>query len=410
MPRRVCLFTDSREPSGLGEHMLALAAELAGDWDVAIVCPPTRAGLSLLARAREVGLLAQPLDVRDTSSEGDLVAWLRARPVDVFHAHAGIGWEGHHGICAARAAGVPVVARTEHLPNLLTDPRERADHARVVELVDRVICVSEGVRASFAGSGIPASKLSAIPNGIRPRRPRPDRLGLRRQLGLHPSARIALTVGRLVEQKGFDLLLRAAPRIVAEQPDSVLAWIGVGPLEDQLRAAVGALGLEGRVRFLGRRRDVPALLAASDVLVLPSRFEGLPLAALEAMAAGLPVVGTRVCGTSEVVVDGETGRLVEPGDAVGLAEAVVSALGDPERAARWGQAGRRRAARLFGASRMAARTAAVYDEELRAPSLVDAEAEAAVASAGAGSRSIAWRSPAALPRRATRSGGAGAAR
>ncbi len=389
MRRRVCLFTDSREPSGLGEHMLTLAAELMGRWDVAIVCPPTRSGRSLLARAREAGLRAQPLEVRDMPSQADLVAWLQTRPVDIFHCHAGIGWEGHHGLYAARAAGVPVVVRTEHLPNLLTDPRQQADHARAVDLVDGVICVSDGVRASYARSGIPERKLRAISNGIRPRRPRPDRLGLRRQLGLHPSARIALTVGRLVEQKGYDLLLRAAPRIVAEQHEAILAWVGVGPLEGELRAAVGALGLEGRVRFLGRRRDVPAILAASDVLVLPSRFEGLPLVALEAMAAGVPVVGTRVCGTSEVVVDGETGRLVEPGDAGALAVAVLAVMRDPERATRWGEAGRQRAARLFGAARMAARTAALYDELLRASVPDDAEAAAAPASTGAGRRSIA---------------------
>src|SRR5215212_8431071 len=141
--RRVCLFTDSREPSGLGEHMLALAAGLVPEWDVSVACPPTRAGLSLLARARAAGLVAHALNVRDTPSEADLVAWLRARPVDVFHCHAGVGWEGHHGIYAARAARVPVVVRTEHLPNVLTEASQQADHARVVDFADRVICVSE---------------------------------------------------------------------------------------------------------------------------------------------------------------------------------------------------------------------------------------------------------------------------
>ena len=388
MRRRVCLFTDSQEPSGLGEHMLALATALARVWDVAVVCPPTRAGLSLLARGREAGLVAQALNVRNTASEADLVAWLQARPVDVFHCHAGVGWEGHHGIYAARAAGVPVVVRTEHLPNVLTQPSQRADHARVVDLVDLVVCVSDGVRASFVSAGIPERKLRAIPNGIRPRCLRPDRLGLRRQLGLRPSARIVLTVGRLVEQKGYDVLLRAAPRIAAEYPEAVLAWVGVGPLEHELRAVVEGLGLEARVRLLGRRRDVPAILAASDVLVLPSRFEGLPIVALEAMAAGVPVVGTRVCGTAEVVVDGQTGRLVDPDDPDALADAVLAVLGDPGLAARWGRAGRQRVVARFGVSRMAAETAGLYDELLDAAEVVQVRDDAVRASGG-GARSIA---------------------
>ena len=128
---------------------------------------------------------------------------------------------------------------------------------------------------------------------------------------------------------------------------------------------VEGMGLAGRVLFLGQRDDVPELMAGSDLLALPSLFEGLPLSALEAMAAGLPVVGTRVCGTSEAVLDGVTGRLVEPGDPEALAEAIVEVLQAPGLAARMGAAGRLRVEREFGAARMACETAAIY-EELRA--------------------------------------------
>ena len=383
MRRRVCMFTDSHEPSGLGEHLLTLATELSAAWDVSVVCPPTRAGLSFLARARTLDLSTLPLDVSDTASEDDLVEWLRARAIDVFHCHAGVAWEGHHGIYAARSAGVPIVVRTEHLPNVVTDPGQRSDHARIVELADRVICVSEGVRASFPSFGVAQRKVRAILNGIRPRRVRANRLALRRELGLSSSSRIALTVGRMTEQKGYDRLVRAAPSIVSGAPDIVLVWVGSGPLEAELRAVVREADLEARVRFLGRRRDVPALLAASDLLVLPSRFEGLPLVVLEAMAAGLPVVGTRACGIVEAVVDGETGRLVDGSDIDALADAVLDTVRDPARAERWGQAGRTRVARKFGAARMARETAALYKELLGDAELAASRAEdTAVAGGG----------------------------
>ena len=118
--------------------------------------------------------------------------------------------------------------------------------------------------------------------------------------------------------------------------------------------------------MLGRREDVGALLAGANVLAMPSWFEGLPIVVLEAMSLGVPVVGTRVCGLTEVVVDGETGRLVPPGDAPALARALDEVLSSPDLAARWGDAGRRRQREHFGAERMVAETAAVYDEVLSA--------------------------------------------
>jgi glycosyltransferase involved in cell wall biosynthesis len=123
-------------------------------------------------------------------------------------------------------------------------------------------------------------------------------------------------------------------------------------------------GLESVVRFLGQRDDVPALLAASDLVVLPSLFEGLPLIILEAMAAGRPVVATRTSGTDEAVLDGKTGRLVPSGNPQALAAGVVEALSSPELAVRWGAAGRERWRREFTAVRMVRQTAAIYENLL----------------------------------------------
>ena len=366
MTPHLCLFTDSLEPSGMGQHMLTLAGELRASYRISCVCPPTVAGRRFLEGAAALGCETLALMVRDGGpSWRQLCDWLRTRETAIFHGHAGIGWEGHDGIYAARAAEVPVVVRTEHLPYLLTAHEQQASHRRLVEQLDQLICVSEAARDSFLAVGIPEQRVRAVRNGIRPPPQVDNGRAIRRGLGFPAAARLVLTVGRFTAQKGHQTLVEALPAVLHVAPDTHLLWVGVGPLEDDLRARIRACGLSDRVHFLGQRSDVPALMAAADLFVLPSFFEGLPLVVLEAMAAGLPVVGTRVCGLAEAIVDGMTGRLVEAGDAVALAAAIAEALGEPSLAARWGAAGKRLVAREFGASRMAAETAAIYHEVLR---------------------------------------------
>ena len=145
------------------------------------------------------------------------------------------------------------------------------------------------------------------------------------------------------------------------QPETHFVLVGEGQLKDELRARVRGLGLQSQVHFTGHRDDVPELMTAADLFVLPSLFEGLPLVILEAMAAGLPVIGTRVCGISEAVIDEITGRLVKSGDARALAAAVSEALEQPDLAARWGKAGRNLFEQEFTAARMARETFAVYE-------------------------------------------------
>ena len=384
MRLHLCLFTDSRAPSGMGEHMLALARALRADYHLSLVCPAGPAGRRLLARARDLGVETLGLDPRGGHHEWKrLHDWLRRRPATIFHGHAGIGWEGHDGVAAACVAGAAAVVRTEHLPYLITARWQRRDHRRLIARVDRLICVSEGVRASFLAAGVPAGKLRPVRNGITPRPAAADRAGVRARLDLPPHARLVLTVGRFTRQKGHRALAEAVPAALARCPEAYFVWVGAGPLERTLRARVGALGVGDRVRFAGQCPDVPELLAAADLFVLPSLFEGLPLVVLEAMAAGLPVVGTRVCGTAEAVVDGVTGRLVDAGDAAGLAAAVVETLARPDVAARWGAAGRERVAREFSATRMARETAAIYEEVLQRGACAP---EGAAASTGAGRR------------------------
>jgi len=397
----VCLFTDSLAPSGVGEHMLTLAAGMPETYALSFVCPPSPSGDRLLDRASSMGLPTLALEVRGDPHAGrQLRHWLREQDVQLFHGHAGVSWEGHEGIRTARDAEVPWVVRTEHLaelmavfrtdqlPDLIYSPyhhpdhrfaddeliemvaRDRAEHQQIVALVDRLICVSAGVRDSFVRSGVPAEVTRVVRNGITPRPQVADGSAARERLGMSTQDRIVLTIGRFIDVKGHHYLLDAVPDVVRRQPDVRFVWVGGGPMEQELRERVASMGLDGCVCFAGQRGDVPDLLAAADLFLLPSLVEGLPLVVLEAMAAGLPVVGTRVPGTSEVVADGVTGRLVPPGelhpgsDAAALVAAILEGL-DPDVATAWGQAGRSLVYREFTGERMADETAAVYDELLR---------------------------------------------
>ncbi|GMA15460.1 glycosyltransferase family 1 protein (plasmid) [Deinococcus metallilatus] len=361
----VCLLTSSAEPSGMGEHMLTLARELEERYRVVLVAPPVQGGRALLDRAAALGLEVLPLDARGERPDWlPLRDWLRRHRVAVFHGHAGVGWEGHSALWAAREAGVPAILRTEHLPDVITLPRERESHRRAVAAVDRLICVSEAARQSFLAAGFPADKLRVVHNGIAPHLGAADRPGVRARLGLPPDAQLVLTVARFSKQKGHRFLLEAVPAVLGRCPRAHFVWAGTGPLLGRLRARVARLGLARRVHLVGQRDDIPDLMAAADVFVLPSLFEGLPLAVLEAMAAGLPVIGTDVCGTGEAVQDGFSGWLVPPADPAALARALLEALTRPDLAAQRAAAGRARFGHEFSAGRMAAETARLYEEVL----------------------------------------------
>jgi glycosyltransferase involved in cell wall biosynthesis len=255
-----------------------------------------------------------------------------------------------------------VVVRSEHLPYLLTDSAERLAYRQALQFVDRVVCVSQEVYNTHLAAGVPAEKLSVVRNGISVPTPVPDRAGVRARLGLMPEAKVVLTVARMTEQKGHTYLLAAVPAILASVPEAHFVWVGDGPLAGALHAQMEGLGIAPpRVIFAGRRSDVPDLLAACDVFVLPSLYEGLPLVVLEALANGALVVGTRVCGTSEAIEDGVTGRLVPARESGALAAAVIEALTQEARVARWRRAGRARIAGAFSARRMAAEVAAIYE-------------------------------------------------
>lgn len=198
-------------------------------------------------------------------------------------------------------------------------------------LSDAVVVVSHDGRSRLIETGYPPDQISVVPPGrnleaftrVRERLVEPAQIE-----GVPPSARVALTVGRLTPIKGLDYLLTAWQVVASAVPDVTLVIVGNGEREAELKTQAAALGLAGRVVFAGFRTDVPALLARADLFVLSSLWEGLPMAVIEAMAAGRPVVATAVGGVPEVVETGITGLLTPPQDAATLAASLIRLLGD----------------------------------------------------------------------------------
>ena len=364
----ILLVSESRAPSGMGHQMLTLAAGLAADHRVIVAGPDAADGRWLLDTARRQDIEVWALvDAHPLAQAAHLSRLLAEDDVDLVNVHAGIGWEGHAAVAAARAAGVRTVIRTEHLPYLLTKSSDEAVYHRALDLLDGIIAVSEGVASSHIVAGVPAELLHVVRNGIEDPAVPAEPSAVRRGLGIRPDVPFVVTVGRLTEQKGYEVLLPAIVATMRQCPEARFLIVGSGPLSAELDRAIEASGHAGSIQRLPYWHDVPALLAAADVLVLASRFEGLPLVTIEAMATGRPVVGTRVCGMTEAIVDRVTGRLVEPGDAGALAAGILDVLAEPRRAAAYGAAGRRRYERLFTARRMVEDTLGVYRALLGRP-------------------------------------------
>jgi len=228
----------------------------------------------------------------------------------------------------------------------------------------RFVAVSQGVAEGLrAFSGV---ETTVVHNAVDTEEFRPQSMGdgLRADLGLPQDALLIGDVARLEYQKNPQCMVRAARRVVGQLSGTHFLLVGVGALSHQVVGLALKYGVEGNIHLLGARHDVPGLLPQFDVFALPSRFEGLPLCFAEAMACGLPVVGTDVVGVNEIVVDGETGYLVPSDDHEALAERIVELLRDEDLRRRMGEAGRRRVEEHFSIPRMIADITRVYEDVL----------------------------------------------
>lgn len=242
-------------------------------------------------------------------------------------------------------AGVPVRIATHHgiiegFPRLI----ERL-HSGLVNagLASILVNVSRKVLEQAAAAGIRREHMTVIPNGIPPSRSkRVHGPGARLELGIKKNEVLILSVGRLVYQKGHEYLIQAMQSLVQDFRQARIVICGEGPLRKQLEAQIDRLSLGGLVQLVGNRMDIDRILDGADIFALPSRWEGLPVALLEAMDSGLPVVATRVEGVEEVIHNGAHGLLVPPEDARALAEALRALLAAPNLRRRLGKAAQAR--------------------------------------------------------------------
>lgn len=359
---KVLLTSPSMQVGGAERVMTLLAAELVQRGHrVAVVAPPGPRDDDLT----DVAHTRIPLHDRGRSPVAssravlELAGAIRRVKPDVVHAQ-----NVKSGAVAALAARLgqplrrPRVLATFH--GVL--PAEYRSAARLLRLTDHVACVSADVRGRAVTSGLPADHATVVRNAVVAPEPFSDerRAELDAELGLG-DAPLGLMIGRLVPQKNHDRFIRAATVVAGQLPEARFLVLGDGPLRSEIEAKVAAAGLGERVRLIGVRPDARDLLARSDALVFSSDWEGLSIAALEALAAGVPVVSTDVEGMRELL-QGGAGVTAPLDDGTALGEAIAGVLSHPERRREMGEAGRRLVAQEFSPARMTDAYESLYYE------------------------------------------------
>ena len=361
---KVLQLIPTLDRSGAEKQMAILARGLPRDRFTVEVAALTRLGpleAELQAAGVPVTLIGKSLKVDPFALER-LTRFMKRGKFDVVQTW--IFAANVYGRVAARRAKVPVVITAEMAVDLWKTSQHFWIDRKLAHWTDRVVGNSEAVVDFYRDRvGVPADKLTVIASGIGDEEaPAIDRAKIRASLGATPDAPVVIFVGRLAPQKGVDDLLKAVDVLQHVMPDLQTWIVGDGPLREQLLSMSIGYNLKGQAHFLGHRDDVPTLLAAADLLVLPSLYEGLPNVVLEAMRFRKPVVATAAPGTTEVVEHGVTGRLVPLRDPPALAQAIRQVLRDPAEALRMGEAGRRRVEACFPARLMIDRFANLYED------------------------------------------------
>lgn len=287
---------------------------------------------------------------------------LRRERIDVVHTHNTQAFM--HGGGGAFLARVPTLIHTDHARDFPDKLKYMVAERVLSTLAYRVVGVSAHTTDSLHRyEWIPRRKLLTIPNGIEgaPFEAPVDRAAVRAELGVPADAELLILGARLEPQKGISVLLRAVADLGASRPTLHLALAGIGSLRESLGEEARTLGIASRVHFLGVRLDMPRLLGAADLFVLPSNWEGLPMIVLEALAARRPIVATSVGGVPSAVRDGETGLLVPPGDPGALGAAIARLLDSPGERERLATAGRALFVERFSADAMTSRYEALYE-------------------------------------------------
>lgn len=382
--KRRILFLVEAAGAGVGRHVADLSSGLARKGcEVHVLYSPTRADRAFVERmeeeAKRSGVVVRTVPMkRNINPLADFRALYAVRrylrrngPFDIIHGHSSKAGALGRLLRLTRIQRTPVVYTPHALATL--SPGLSAVMRRIyggIEcslgrfLTDAIIAVSKEEARHALDLGIPASKVHYIPNGVDPEEFRVSRVAdlqaLKERENISPSAAVLGFVGRLDYQKAPEVLLRAFGEMV-HASKCCLVFVGDGPQRTQLEQEAASSGISERVKFLGFRQDGRDLISMFDILVLPSRYEGLPYVLLEAMAVGLPIVATDVSGNSELVHGGENGFLVPPESSAELAHVLDGLIEMPEsERRRLGEAGRRTVEKYFTLEQMVTNTLHLY--------------------------------------------------
>ena len=365
MRRTVAHYTDATAYGGAERALLTLCAGLdSASWRQLLVHRP-EAPVRLIGEAAALGVETRVTGGvergRDLAGLHKLTRLLLAERAVVLHAHLPWPLRCTRGLVAAMLARTTAIIATQQLYATLP-LRRRLRQRALSQGVHRYIAVSQAMADEMTRDRVvPLRKLRVVRNSVPTQAVEsPADPALRFMLSGGNDRPIVLTLARLFWRKGLGTLLDAAAMV----PEAAFAIAGEGEERPMLEARIRELGLQQRVRLLGQRNDIPALLASSDIFVLPSMREGLPISVLEAMAANRPVIATAIPGTTEIVTAEETGLLFPPGEARPLAEALRRLLGDPSLRHRLTRAARVRVQEEFSAEIMTRQVEKIYEEVL----------------------------------------------
>ncbi len=372
-PIRVTFCTTELSVGGAEQALVELATRLDRNrFKIQVVSlrpSPDHPRARLVNRLREASIETHFLGTTSIVS-GPRTLWqlyrtLRRWPTDVlqtflYHANA-------LGPIAAKLAGVPHVVTGIRVAERSRRWRLRIE-AATSRIVDRHVCVSQAV-ANFARdeAGLSQQRLVVIPNGVDHQQFAAARQMDLSKLGVARGRRVIVFVGRLDRQKGTDRLMDAAPRLLEQLPEHDLVIVGDGPEHGRIESIAKRIKGPHRIHFVGWQDDVPGILAASELLLLPSRWEGMPNVVLEAMASGLPVVAMQVEGVDDLLGDAADKQVVPQGDTKAFEERVISILSDPDQMALLGEQNQARAVAQFSWERSAEQYSKLYESLRAAP-------------------------------------------
>ncbi len=370
--RKVFYFLDSLEVGGTETQAVELALRLpASEYDVTMGCLRMKGPLlekleGTAVAVREfhpAGGIDSPAGLYQLVR---LARYLRRERFDVVHTHD--LWSNLMGVLAGRMAGVPaIVSSRRDLAHFdWYQGRRRNWLRRIQNLSGVVLANATPIRdALIAEDGFAPERLRVIHNGVDTEKFRRGRRDRERLFPGTQNQTLVVLVGNMhSDVKGHPWLIAAAPAVLQEFPQTRFVFAGDGDARPAFEEQVAKLGLQSTFTFLGRRSDIPDVLASSDIAVLPSRAEGLPNAVLEYMAAGLPTVASRVGGNAELIEDGVSGLLVPSEDSHALAAALLRLLRDLELARRMATAGQKIAVEDYSFERLIREVDALYTELL----------------------------------------------